>query len=156
MPAPPRGSVRIQEGTEIRMQFDDALSSATASAGDTFSISTDEDVRLADGTVLRAGYRGKGEVTSAEKNGMLGKAGQLNVRLIYVRIGDQRVRLRANKGGEGKGAMTSVVVLSVLFGPIGLIKHGHNIKIPVGQTIVAYVDEDTDLTLPIAPPPHAD
>jgi hypothetical protein len=84
---------------------------------------------------------------------MLGKAGQLNVRLIYVRIGDQRVRLRANKGGEGKGAITSVVVLSVLFGPLGLTKHGHNIKIPARQSITAYVDEDTDLTFPVRPPP---
>ena len=149
-----RRTVKLAEGTEIRMIFDEPLSSATSSAGDTFSISTDEDIRLSDGTVLRAGYRGKGEVTSAEKNGMMGKAGQLNIRLVYVRIGDQRVRLRANKGAEGKGAVTSVVVLSVLFGPLGFLKHGHNIKIPAGQSITAYVDEDTDLTVPVDPPPR--
>ena len=69
-PPPARTSVRIPEGTEVRVQFDEQLSSATASSGDTFSISTDEDIRLSDGTIIRAGYRGKGEVTSADKNGL--------------------------------------------------------------------------------------
>ncbi len=157
-PAPPpaRTSVRIPEGTEVRVQFDEQLSSATASSGDTFSISTDEDIRLSDGTIIRAGYRGKGEVTSADKNGMMGKAGQLNVRLIYMKIGDMRVRLRASKGEEGKNAVTSTVVLTVLFGPLGLIKHGHNIVIPKGQTMVAYVDDDADIPFPVAPPPRGD
>ena len=52
--------------------------------------------------------------------------------------------------------MTSAVVLTVLFGPLGLIKHGHNVVIPKGQTMVAYVDADTDVDLPLAPPPRAD
>ena len=155
-PPPARTSVRIPEGTEVRIQFDEQLSSATASSGDTFSISTDEDIRLSDGTIIRAGYRGKGEVTSADKNGMMGKAGQLNVRLIYMKIGDMRVRLRASKGEEGKNAVTSTVVLTVLFGPLGLIKHGHNIVIPKGQTMVAYVDDDTDIPFPVAPPPRGE
>ena len=155
-PPPARTSVRIPEGTEVRVQFDEQLSSATASSGDTFSISTDEDIRLSDGTIIRAGYRGKGEVTSADKNGMMGKAGQLNVRLIYMKIGDMRVRLRASKGEEGKNAVTSTVVLTVLFGPLGLIKHGHNIVIPKGQTMVAYVDDDTDIPYPVAPPPRGE
>src|SRR5437016_7375060 len=80
--------VKIPEGTEVRVVFDEALSSATAISGDSFSISTDEEIKLADGTVIPLGYRGKGEVTAAEKNGMMGKAGQLNVRMVYVRIGD--------------------------------------------------------------------
>jgi hypothetical protein len=152
--AQPVRTVKIPEGTEVRIQFDEQLSSATSSSGDTFSISTDEEIKLPDGTVIPAGYRGKGEVTSAEKNGMMGKAGQLNVRMVYVRIGDTRVRLRASKGQEGQGAVTSTVVLTVLFGPIGLLKHGHNIVIPKGQTMTAFVDGDTDVGLPLAPPPQ--
>jgi len=36
------------------------------------------------GTVIPAGYSGKAEVTAAEKNGMLGKPGQLSIRLNYI------------------------------------------------------------------------
>jgi hypothetical protein len=38
------------------------------------------------------------------------------------------------------------VALTVLFGPIGLIKHGKNVDIPAGTPLVAYVDQDTWLS----------
>ncbi|HEY2661355.1 MAG TPA: hypothetical protein VGI79_16660 [Caulobacteraceae bacterium] len=154
--APVPTSVHVPEGTEVRIKFDEALSSATSTAGDTFSITTDEEMHLADGTTIAAGYRGKGEVTEADKKGMMGKPGQLNVRLSYVRVGDVRLHLRASKGAEGKDGVTSTIILTVLFGPLGLIKHGHDVVIPRGQTMVAYVDEDTVIPLPLDAPPRED
>ncbi|MES2895900.1 MAG: hypothetical protein V4759_07715 [Pseudomonadota bacterium] len=148
--------VKIPEGAELLIRFDDKLSSATNTEGDQFSISLDESVKLADGTVIAEGYRGKGEVTSASKRGYMGKAGELNVRLHYIRIGETRVRLRASKSGEGKGAMGATIALTVLFGPLGLLKRGHDIEIKEGQTLTAYVDQDADLTTPLSPPPVAD
>lgn len=155
-PEPAKAVAHVPEGTELRIRFEEMISSATASTGDTFSISSDEEIHLADGTVIPAGFRGRGEVTAAEKNGMLGKAGQLNVRLTYLKIGDARVRLRATKGAEGASGATSAVVLTALFGPIGLIKHGHNVVIQKGQTMTAFVDEDINLALPVAAPPKDD
>lgn len=147
---------RIPEGTEVRVRLDEQLSSATATPGDTFSFSTDEDIRLADGSIIPAGYRGKGEVTEAHKKGMLGKAGELNVRLDYVRIGDVRVRLRANKSEEGQSSVTTTVVLTLLITPLFLMHHGHEVVFPKGQPIIAYVDEDKDVPFPIARPPKND
>ena len=146
--------VKLREGEEVMIRFEDHLSSGTNTAGDQFSISLDEDMRLADGTVIRAGYRGRGEVTDAKKKGVMGQAGELNVRLNYIRLGDSRVRLRANKGGEGKGAMGATIALTVLFGPLGLLKRGHDIEIKPGQTLVAYVDQDAEIELPLPPPPE--
>jgi hypothetical protein len=37
------------------------------------------------------------------------------------------------------------VVLTVLFGPIGLIKHGKNVEIKQGQSLHAYVGDDIAL-----------
>lgn len=93
---------------------------------------------------------------SAKKKGYMGQAGELNVRLNYLRVGDSRLRLRASKGGEGKGAMGATVALTVLFGPLGLLKRGHDIEIKPGQTITAYLDQDADLAIPLAPPPQVD
>jgi hypothetical protein len=76
------------------------------------------------------------------------------VRLNYIRIGDQRVKLRASKGGEGEGAMGATVALTILFGPLGLLKRGHDLEIPRGQEIIAYVDEDAKIAVPVAPPPN--
>ena len=165
IPAPPAapapalsapGSVKMPEGTEIQLRLGERLSSATAAVGDTFEIISDEQVTLADGTILPAGYSGRGEVTVAERNGMLGKSGQLGIRVNYLKVGTVRVHLRANKSGEGKSGVTNTVVVTVLFGPLGLLVHGHSIVYPKGQPITAYVDQDTQIDRPLAPPPRAD
>jgi hypothetical protein len=110
------------------IRFDEGLSSGRNSQGDKFSISLDDKVDLGGGVSLAAGYSGRGEVTSAQKKGFMGQAGELNVRLEYLRVGDTRIRLRANKGGEGKGSVGATVALTVL-------------------------DQDVTRPLPIAPPP---
>lgn len=144
---------KVPEGTEMLIRFNDQLSSGSNSQGDQFSITLDEDVTLPDGTLIKRGYRGKGEVTDAKKKGYMGKAGEMNIRLNYLKVGDARIRLRANKGGEGQGAMGATIALTVLFGPLGLLKRGHDIEIKAGQTITAFVDEDTSVEIPLAPPP---
>jgi hypothetical protein len=37
------------------------------------------------------------------------------------------------------------VALTVLFGPIGLIKHGKNVEVKAGTPLTAYVDDDVPL-----------
>jgi hypothetical protein len=87
VPPPPARLVSIPEGTEILVVFNEKLSSATSANGDRFSITTVEPIKLADGTIIPAGYRGAGEVTNAKKRGMMGKGGELNVRIDYIRVG---------------------------------------------------------------------
>lgn len=153
-PAFRAGSVVLAEGTPIRIRLEDQLSSATNHAGDEFTISSDDDIDLSDGTILPAGYRGRGEVVEAHKKEMLGKPGELDIRLDYIRIGATRVRLRATKSGEGRSGQTTTIVLSFLLTPLFLMHHGANVVFPRGQTITAYVDEDTILPVPVPPPPH--
>ena len=146
-------SIVLREGTELTVQFEQKLSSANAADGDIFNISLADGIDI-DGVKIPSGYAGRGEVVNANKRGFMGRAGELNVRLNYIRIGDQRVKLRASKGGEGKGAMGATVALTVLFGPLGLLKRGHDLEIPQGQEMVAFVDEDAKITVPVAPPPN--
>jgi hypothetical protein len=147
------GPVHLAEGTEVVLRFNDRLSSETASQGDHFSVTLDEPIKLADGTVIAAGYRGVGEVTAALHKRMMGKAGQLNVRLDYLSIGDTRVPLRASSEEKGKSSVGTTVALAVLFGPLGLIKHGHDVEIEPGRKITAFVNEPTDISPPVVPPP---
>ncbi len=80
-----------------------------------------------------------------KKSGMMGKVGELNVRLNYLKVGDYKVKLRGSKGKEGEGKLGTTVALTVLFGPIGLIKHGKNIEIKQGTALKAYVSDDISL-----------
>ena len=99
--------------------------------------------------MARSGCKAIGEVTNAKKSGMMGKAGELNLRLNYLKVGDNKVHLRGTKGKEGESGTTSAVVLTVLFGPIGLIKHGKNVDIKQGTALKAFVADD--ILLPVAP-----
>lgn len=72
-------------------------------------------------------------------------AGALDIRLDYLKVGDTKVHLRGTKGKEGESGTTGAVVLTVLFGPIGLIKHGKNIDIKTGTALKAFVSDDTPL-----------
>ena len=126
-----------------------ALSSKTGADGDPVEFTLAEDLKVNGVVVAKAGSKAVGEVTNAKKAGMMGKAGELNVRLDYLKVGDIKVHLRGTKGKEGESGTGTAVALTVLFGPIGLIKHGKDIDIKQGTPLKAFVGDD------IALPPAA-
>ena len=149
-------TVKVPEGTEFPIRIEEKLSSKTSAEGDRFTVSLADDVQLDDGTVLHAGYRGVGEIVDLQKNGRLGKKGTLNIRLNYLKVGDQRIKLRASKGAEGGGNTGNMVAAIVLVGVFGLLVKGHSAEIPRGQMVTGYADEDVELETPVAPPPPGD
>jgi hypothetical protein len=70
------------------------------------------------------------------------------MRLEYLKVGDDRVKIRGSKGKEGEGKEGTAVALTVLFGPLGLIKHGKNVDVKEGTPLTAFLDQD--YTIPAA------
>jgi hypothetical protein len=138
----------LREGTDVPLRFAQTLSSKTAAEGDPVTLILDDDLKVGTVVVAKSGCKAFGEVTNAKKSGMMGKAGELNIRLDYLKVGDFKVKLRGSKGKEGESGVTSTVVLTVLFGPIGLIKHGKNIDIQEGSALKVFVGDD--IALPAA------
>jgi len=147
IPAPsnPPSEILLAEGTDVPLVFDEDISSKTAAEGDEVTFVLAEDIKLGDIVVVKAGAKAQGEVTNAKKAGMMGKAGELNVRLNYLRDGSFKIKIRGTKGKEGESGTTGAIVLTVLFGPIGLIKHGKDIDIKKGSALKAYVSDDIKL-----------
>jgi hypothetical protein len=139
------GKYMLRDGTDVNLQFAQDLSSKTSSEGDPVTLTLVDDLKVGDVVVAKAGSKAISEVTKAEKSGMMGKAGELNIRLDYLKAGDVKVKLRGTKGKEGESGVTGTVVLTVLFGPIGLIKHGKNVEIKQGQALHAFVGDDIAL-----------
>jgi hypothetical protein len=139
------GKYMLRDGTDVNLKFAQDLSSKTSSEGDPVTLALVDDVKVGDVVVAKAGSKAIGEVTKAEKSGMMGKAGELNIRLDYLKAGDVKIKLRGTKGKEGESGVTGTVVLTVLFGPIGLIKHGKNVEIKQGQALHAFVGDDIAL-----------
>jgi hypothetical protein len=139
----------LKEGSEVKLKFAQDLSSKTATEGDKVNFTLDQDITVDGAVLIRSGAPAVGEVSHAEHAGHMGKAGQLSVRIDYVKAGDNRVRLRGTKGREGEGKTGTAVALTVLFGPIGLLKHGKEVQVKEGAPLAAYVDQDVNL--PAAP-----
>jgi hypothetical protein len=132
----------LRESTQVSLEFANDLTSKTANIGDPVEFVLDEDLKVGDTIVIQKGAHALATVSNAKKAGMMGKPGELSVQLQYLVAGDNHVRIRGTKGREGESKTGATVALTVLFGPIGLIKHGKNVEILAGTPMQAYVDQD--------------
>jgi hypothetical protein len=145
--APPEKLI-LKEGADVSLKFAQDLNSKTANDDDTVSLVLDQDIKIGDVVVVKAGAKAVGTITHAKKAGMMGKAGELNMRLDYLITDTGRLRLRGTKGKEGEGKVGATVALTVLFGPIGLIKHGKDVEIKPGTPLLVYTDENYEVPAP--------
>jgi hypothetical protein len=136
------GEVLLKEGTEVPLKFASDISSKTASDGDTVELTLDGDLKVGDVVVAKQGAHAVAVVSNAKRAGMLGKPGELNIQLQHLAAGDNRVRVRGTKAREGDSKTGTAVALTVLFGPIGLIKHGKEVEVKAGTPLTAFVDQD--------------
>ena len=141
----PGSGCLLREGDQVPLKFANDLNSKTAADGDTVEFILDDDLKVGDTIVVQKGAHALATVTNVKRAGMMGKPGELNVQLQYLVAGDTRIRIRGTKGREGQSATGATVALTVLFGPIGLIKHGKEVDMPAGTPLVAYVDQDISL-----------
>lgn len=136
------GGCLLREGTQVTLKFASEITSKTAHDGDPVEFVLSDDVKVGDETVIKKDSHATATVSNAKKAGMMGKPGELNVQLQYLDAGSSHIRLRGTKGREGESKTGTAVALTVLFGPIGLIKHGKNVDIPAGTPLTAYIDQD--------------
>jgi len=153
-PVPPAAPAKVllPEGTDVMLAFDEDLSSKTAQEGDQVTLVLTEDLKVGDVVVVKAGAKAIGEVTNAHKSEMMGKGGELNMRLDYLKVGNARVHLRGNKGGEGNSGVGGAIALTALVGIFGLLHHGKEIKVQKGTPLHAYIAEDISLPPVISAP----
>jgi hypothetical protein len=132
----------LKEGVEVSLKFAADLNSKTAHEGDPVEFLLDDDLKVGNSILVPKGAHAVATVTDAKKAGMMGRPGELSVQMQYLVSGSNHVRIRGTKGREGDSKTGATVALTVLFGPIGLIKHGKNVDIPAGTALTAYVDQD--------------
>jgi hypothetical protein len=131
------GKYRLAEGTDVELQFAQDLGSSTSFEGDPVMLTLVKDLKVGDVVVAKAGSKAYGEVTKAQKSGKMGKGGQLDVRLEYLQVGNDKIQLRQTKAKEGEGG-----IKGALSSPFGRIKHGKNVDIKTGDPLHAYVAND--------------
>lgn len=138
----PNSGCLLREGTEVPLKFATDLSSKTAQLGDPVELILDEDLKVGETVLVARGAHAVATVSAEKHAEMIGRPGDLAVQLEYLVVGNNHVRLRGTKGREGESKTGATVALTVLFGPIGLIKHGKEVQIRAGTPLTVFVDQD--------------
>jgi hypothetical protein len=101
--------------------------------------------------VIPAGSPAIAEITDVRNKGLWGKSGKINGRMLYVTVGDRKIRLRGvfdDKGVTG----TAGVVAAIAFVPVaGFFTTGTSASLPLGAAVKGFVDEDVPLMVAAAP-----
>jgi hypothetical protein len=140
--APVTRDVVLPEGTEFSVVTIDELSSKTANKDDVAAMKTDEPVLVGNQVVIPKGAFVRASVAEVKRAGHFGHAGTLSLRVESTSATDgQKVPLRASKSSSGNSHMGATVALTVLFGPLGLLKHGNDVKYPAGTKVSVYTDQ---------------
>lgn len=135
--------VLIPDGTEITALLTETISSKSAQVDDPVTFKVEEDVIIDGAVVISKGTLVKGIISNAKKAGFLGKGGELNMRLeTTTAVDGQKIKVRASRGREGENKTGTTIALTVLLGPVGLLKKGKNAEIKEGTKITVYTDED--------------
>lgn len=85
--------VTLAEGLEIPLVIVSPLSSKTSVKGDMVALQTSEDVRVDGVIVIAKGTAASGQVSDARAKGGMGMTGRISVSPLYLRVGDDVVRL---------------------------------------------------------------
>jgi hypothetical protein len=140
--------VEVPEGTEFVAVFTEAISSKSSANGDAVKLKVDEAVVINGDTVIRSGAMVRGTITEAKGAGFMGRGGKLNMSVESVTLADgqhAKVRSAKAKGGDEKRGQT--VALTVLFGPLGLLRRGNDAEIKAGTPVHLFTDDAATITL---------
>jgi hypothetical protein len=141
---------RLPDGTRIAVRTMEALSSATLKDGDPVTFSVVEDVVVDGQIVIRQGTPVRGSIVDAEAKRRMGRAGKLSYTVNETKAVDRTpIRLRAVQDKRGDSNVTSTTVTTVAVGvfvpvaaPFFLLRKGHDIVVPEGTRIDAFIDGD--------------
>lgn len=146
----------LPDGSLVRIEIAEALSSKTAQRGQIFKLRLLQPLAAPEGGLLPVGTEGVGEVVHAERSRGGGKAGELILAARHLEGPDGPIKLRGMKlGGSGSNKTGAAIVASLVL-PLGGFVRGSEIEIPLGTNAVAKLAGAVHLPLlatPLSTPP---
>lgn len=130
----------LAEGTEVKLRMAQDISSRSARPGELIELALAEDLKVGDVVVAKAGARSLGEVVKARRPDFWGEAGEVSIRVHFLRVGDKKVEIRGAAGAAG----TRYIIV-----------RGSQAIIKAGTAVKGFVAADTDV-VPVADRSSAD
>lgn len=123
--------VLLTEGTELTLRMAQDISSRAARPGEPIELTLVGDLKVGDAIVAKAGARALGEVVQGKRPDFWGEAGEVSLRVHFLRVGDQKVEIRGALGSAG----TRYIVI-----------RGSQAVIKAGTLLKAFVAADVEVT----------
>jgi hypothetical protein len=141
---------RLPDGTRIAVRVAEQISSASVKDNDPITLAVVEDVMVDGQVVIKQGTPVRGVIIDAEAKRRMGRAGKLHYSITETKAVDRSViRLRAVQERKGDSNVTSTAVTTTavavfvpVAAPLFLLRKGHDVVIPEGTRIDAFVDGD--------------
>ena len=122
--------VLLTEGTEITLCMAQDISSRAARSGEPIELTLAKDLKVGDAILAKAGARALGEVVQGRRPDFWGEAGEVSLRVHFLRVGDRKVRIRGALGSAG----TRYIVI-----------RGSQAIIRAGTLMSAFIAEDVEV-----------
>ncbi len=136
-PTAVKKTVLLAEGSEVTLKMAQDISSRAAKPGEPIELTLADDLKVGDVLVAQAGARALGEVVQAKKPDFWGEAGEVSIRVHFLRVANKKVEIRGAAGSAG-------VRYIMIRGSQGIIKAGT----PVKAFVAADVEVPALATLP--------
>lgn len=138
--------VLVKRDTPLDLIATREITSASAKAGDMFTLAVNTPVKIDGVTVIPFMTKATGEVTISTSAGGLGRNGTMAAHLLHLTLGDARIPITGEVTNAGGGGGSTA--LAVAFGGVvGLFHRGNDGRIKAGQRVAAFVAEDVMLDL---------
>ncbi|MDR1631944.1 MAG: hypothetical protein LBR97_03545 [Dysgonamonadaceae bacterium] len=146
--AAPAGSrVVIKAGTMVPLELVTAISSKSVAPGAPIDFRLINDIVVDRKIAIRAGSIARGQVQRVKKNGLFGKAGELEVivRSINAVDGTNIMLTGGQLSEEGSNKLVLSVALTVLVCLLCFLIRGGNAEIPAGTQCTATIPSDVEI-----------
>jgi len=143
-------AVTLPEGTEFSVVTVDEINGKSASKGDIVKLTMPAPIAIDNIVVVGKDAYVRGEVADVKHAGHFGRGGSLSLMVTSVTaIDGQHIPLRASRSKAGKDHTGATVALTVLFGPLGLLKHGNDVVYKPGTDVKVFTDSTVVVHVPI-------
>jgi hypothetical protein len=108
-------------------------------------------VRVDGHGIVPAGTQAVGEVTQVKRKGAFGNSGKLDVRVLHLDLGENRIRPTGTNSDLGAGGTGATVAVAVVAGLFSAFVTGKSAELPVGTQMLGYMEANTPVIVEALP-----
>lgn len=147
-------AIKVPKGTDIVLAFDQSLTDKKAREGDKVKLHVDKDVEVDGKTVIAAGTKAMGTITSVKNRARFGVNARIQMLISPIKAVDGSLvqvgyKTKSTSNSKTAGAAAASVGGAAVLGPLGLVGGyfvvGKHVNVKPGDKMTVTVDQDATI-----------